>query len=240
MEKKKHSQVQQAFIKYAVVGLLFLFIAGVFWWRQTSLDQRMTQQSEELQAENPPAPRPELDAVAPANAETDYLLGDAASADIILYEYVDLNCSFCKDYHQTLQTVTSQSEANLAWVIRHFPAQGTVERAAWMECVGDQQGLNAFWEYLERYYDEVTSTPAAQDDALFTDWLAQHGYDQLECDLDTYAQKVEAQFAEGKVAGIVGTPTLIIETTTGEREKVIGALEQPKLEQLITSYLPAN
>lgn len=240
-QSNHHPSATTAWTKYLVVAIVLFVAAAALWWRQTNLEQPVSQQGEQLQAElNTVPPRPELSGVAPASTETEYVIGDPETAQLLLIEYIDLNCSFCKQFHGTMQTVTQQYGSQVAWVVRHFPVQGSIQRSAWLECVGDKQGSDAYWQFIAAYYAEVTSTPAARDDALFEDWLAANEYDQLDCDLDSYTAKIAAQHAEGTAAGVVGTPTMVLETASGEREIVMGALTEETLTQLIDSYLPAD
>jgi protein-disulfide isomerase len=177
-----------------------------------------------------------LDAITPASSTTEFVIGDPESAKLTIIEYIDLNCVYCKNYHQTLKTVTAEFDDEVAWVVRHFPALGSSKRAAWLECVGSANGEQEYWQFLDRYYDEVTSTPAAHDEEKFDSWLEKYGYNEINCSQDADLAKVAAQYQEGKDAGVVATPTIVIITADGTRDIGLGAMSPEDLRQVIESY----
>src|SRR3989338_11101801 len=52
----------------------------------------------------------------------DHLLGNP-NAPIIMVEYSDLECPFCKFFHKTMQSLMDVygKDGKIAWVYRHFP-----------------------------------------------------------------------------------------------------------------------
>src|SRR3989344_4827098 len=60
--------------------------------------------------------------VRPYTAGTDYILGNP-QASVMVIEYADLECPYCKDFHTTMhQVMDFYGEAGqVAWVFRHFP-----------------------------------------------------------------------------------------------------------------------
>src|SRR3989338_9225138 len=52
----------------------------------------------------------------------DHILGNPA-APVMIVEYSDFDCEFCKDFHNTLHQVIANAGANgkVAWVFRNFP-----------------------------------------------------------------------------------------------------------------------
>ena len=53
---------------------------------------------------------------------TDWIRGNP-NAPIIIVEYSDFECPFCKQYHQTLRRIVEEfgKDGKVAWVFRHFP-----------------------------------------------------------------------------------------------------------------------
>lgn len=253
-QKPDQSKTVPIWLFYLILGLTFVVIAGFgyYFWQQAQQQARQqTQQSQnttvladpngDIGASSPTAtvsPTRNLEAVAPANASVDFILGDTQTADVTIIEYMDLNCSHCKDFHKSLKTVSSEFGGQLAWVVRHYPALGSTKRAAWMECVGSKQGDAAYWEFADRYFAEITSTTAAYDDQQFSAWLDKYGYSELSCDQEELLTKVTAQWNEGKAAGVAATPTSIFITRSGEKDLAMGAMSVEDLRQVIRSYLP--
>ncbi|MBX4206347.1 DsbA family protein, partial [Candidatus Parcubacteria bacterium] len=56
----------------------------------------------------------------PSITSKDHILG-SASADVVIVEYSDTECPFCKAFHNTLKQVMSTYGGKVAWVYRHFP-----------------------------------------------------------------------------------------------------------------------
>lgn len=85
----------------------------------------------------------------------DHIRGNADS-DIVIIEYSDLECPFCKRFHTTMQQLVKEN-GNIAWVYRHFPLDQIHPKArneaAAAECVYDQGGNDMFWKYVDRTFD---------------------------------------------------------------------------------------
>lgn len=76
-------------------------------------------------------------------------------ADIIIVEYSDFDCPYCKRFHETMKSVYEKYEGEIAWVYRHFPLEqlhpNTKSVAAASECVAEIGGDEAFWKFADAY-----------------------------------------------------------------------------------------
>lgn len=99
---------------------------------------------------------------------SDYIKGNP-NAPILMIEYSDYDCPFCKQYHETLNRIMDEYgvTGRVAWVYRQFPIgqlhpnSPKISEAAL--CVGDIGGNDAFWKFSEsvfskREIDEPTNT----------------------------------------------------------------------------------
>ncbi|KKR42528.1 MAG: Sodium/proton antiporter [Candidatus Woesebacteria bacterium GW2011_GWB1_40_12] len=84
--------------------------------------------------------------------DADYVKGDK-SARVLLFEYSDYDCPFCKRVHPTLQTLLDGNAGKVAWVYRQFPldqlhptARSKSEAAL---CAGKLGGNDAFWAFSD-------------------------------------------------------------------------------------------
>lgn len=86
----------------------------------------------------------------PAVTSADYVKGNA-DARIVLVEYSDFSCPFCKQFHTTMEQVMAQYEGDVAWVYRHYPFLGPASTSAAVaaECVGEIAGPEAFWQFTD-------------------------------------------------------------------------------------------
>lgn len=107
---------------------------------------------------------------------SDYIKGNP-NAPILIVEYSDYDCPYCKQYHTTLKQIMDEYAINgrVAWVYRQFPIgqlhpnSPKISEAAL--CVGSLGGSDAFWTFSdlvfeEREIDEPTNTVKLPDYAV--------------------------------------------------------------------------
>ena len=83
----------------------------------------------------------------PDATEEDHIIG-SIDAPIVVIEYSDYECPYCKAFESTMQQITTESNGNVAWVYRHWPIhQGSMEKLVAAECVAQIKGNDAFWKY---------------------------------------------------------------------------------------------
>ncbi len=79
----------------------------------------------------------------------DHILGNP-NAEIMIIEYSDFECPYCKILHQTLTKIVNESNDKIAWTFRHLPYhQNSFEKAIASDCVAQLKGSEAFWEYAD-------------------------------------------------------------------------------------------
>lgn len=89
----------------------------------------------------------------PPVTEKDHIMGDI-NAPIMLVEYSDFECPYCKMFQATLKKVVSESNGQIAWTYRHWPIhQNSVEKLMAAECVAQLKGNDAFWKYGDLLFD---------------------------------------------------------------------------------------
>lgn len=86
----------------------------------------------------------------------DHILGDLNKAEIIIVEYSDLDCPFCKVFHSTMHQVVEKNEGKVAWVYRHYPITqlhpDAFRKAEETECAWELGGNEAFWKYADKVF----------------------------------------------------------------------------------------
>ncbi|OGD66802.1 hypothetical protein A2442_01615 [Candidatus Campbellbacteria bacterium RIFOXYC2_FULL_35_25] len=99
--------------------------------------------------------------VDPVTAD-DHILG-SPDADVIMVEYSDLECPFCKNFHLTTKQIMAEYGENgqVALVFRHFPldqlhSKARTEAAA-TECAAEIGGNDVFWAYLDKVFEITPS-----------------------------------------------------------------------------------
>lgn len=131
--------MNKVFIPISIV-VSGLIIAGAIYL--TSKQQEPAQNNEPTQL-----------AIAPIDS-SDHILGNP-DAEIVIVEYSDFECPFCKGFHSTMKKIMDEygSTGKVAWVYRHFPltqihdkAQPAAEAS---ECVAKLGGNDKFWAYAD-------------------------------------------------------------------------------------------
>lgn len=151
---------------------------------------------------------------APEINEDDHILGDP-NAPIVIVEYSDFDCPYCKVFHESMHQVIDKygSKGQVAWVYRHFPIASRHPSAAYIaaasECVAELGGNEAFWTFTdqvfqEREINELTDTTKLPDFAV----TAGVNVTEFEACLESERTMplVEADYADGVNAGVTGTP----------------------------------
>lgn len=143
----------------------------------------------------------------------DHLVGNP-EAKLIIVEYSDPECPYCKTFHSTMQRVVSEygTSGNVAWAYRHFPlsfhTKAPKEIEA-IECAAKLGGNTKFWEYLNKIF-EITPANNGLDPAELPKIAKSLGLDEKAFDtcLSSGEMKsiVDAGLESGTKAGVSGTP----------------------------------
>ena len=101
----------------------------------------------------------------------DHIMGNP-NAKIVIVEYSDTECPFCKQFHETMHKIIAEYGANgdVAWVYRHFPIPSlhpkAPKEAEALECAADQGGNEMFWKYTDKVY-QTTGSNNALDNGVY-------------------------------------------------------------------------
>ncbi|MFQ5540993.1 MAG: DsbA family protein [Candidatus Paceibacteria bacterium] len=182
--------------------------------------------------------------IEPVSAD-EHILGNP-DADIVIVEYSDLECPFCKQFHVTMQQIIDEygPDGTVAWVYRHFPLSQLHPKAPKeseaSECAWEQGGNDAFWAYVNRVY-EITPSNNGLDLAQLPIIAGDIGLDvnafNTCLDSGKYASKVEAQFNDAIAAGGQGTPHNVILLKSGERVAFPGAQPYATVKNVIETII---
>jgi len=183
--------------------------------------------------------------IPPVTAQ-DHILGNP-NAPIVLVEYSDTECPFCKTFHGTMEQVVEQygKDGNVAWVYRHFPLDSIHSKARkeaeGAECAGEIGGNEKFWAYMNRIF-EITPSNNQLDPAKISEIAKYIGLDGTKFDTclssGKYAAHIEEDFQGGLKADVTGTPsTFAIIKKTGEQTMIPGAQPFASVKAFIDSAL---
>ncbi len=148
----------------------------------------------------------------------DHILG-SADANIVMVEFSDLECPFCKQFQTTGHKLMDkyQKTNDLAWVYRQYPIpelhpKGPNEANA-SECAADLGGNDAFWKFIDQVY-AITPSNNGLDPAELPIIAKQIGLDVAKFNSclssNKFASKVSDQQAQASKAGGSGTPYSVL------------------------------
>ncbi|MEK9181475.1 MAG: thioredoxin domain-containing protein [Patescibacteria group bacterium] len=99
----------------------------------------------------------------------EHILGNI-NAKIIIVEYSDLECPFCKVFHNTMHQVVEKSNGEVAWVYRHYPIaqlhSKAFREAEATECAWEQGGNDTFWKYTDKIFEITPSNNRLEESEL--------------------------------------------------------------------------
>lgn len=168
----------------------------------------------------------------------------SADAEVVVIEYSDTECPFCKVFHNTMKEVVRSYGGKVAWVYRHFPIPQlharAMKEAEATECAAELGGNEIFWAYLDRIFDTTNSNDTL-DPAELSRMAASLGLDVNafnEClSSGRYAEKISEQMDQAVKAGARGTPYSIIIARNGDMDVINGAEPLASVEQKIDALL---
>lgn len=186
---------------------------------------------------------PDADAVLPLQ-DRDHVRGDR-QAQVLLIEYSDLECPYCKRFHPTAQQTVNAYEGAVAWVYRHFPLDQIHSKAdkeaEATECAGELGGEEGFWSMADKIYEVTPSNNGLnlEDLPMLAGEIGLNAVQFKECLASgKYAERVEKDYQSGLKAGVSGTPgNILLNTKTGRTRTVPGAVPFEQLKSAIDAFL---
>ncbi len=172
--------------------------------------------------------------------------GSESSMKVILLEYSDFQCPFCKRVQKTLKELRKTYSTKVQFGYRHFPLPFHKEATILAEAVECARDQDRFWEMQDVLYD-ITDDSFVLTETELVKLAKQAGVKNLK-DFQTCSQKrkyktrVAEDIREGALLGIQGTPTFILglydlENGTVSGEMFSGAVSTTKFTEVIEKYL---
>lgn len=142
--------------------------------------------------------------------KNDHMRG-LANAPVVLVEYGDFQCPYCRDAYYILQRVKKQLGDRILFVFRNFPLMDlhpqAVEAALAAEVSAKQ---DKFWEMHDMLFENQKALERADlmeyAHRLHLNMIDfQEGFEQKE-----HLDKIKSDFKSGVNNGVQGTPTFFI------------------------------
>ena len=180
----------------------------------------------------------------------DHILGNP-SADVIVVEYADLTCGYCREFHKTMRALMDEygRTGEVAWVFRHFPSISAISKedspakdaALAAECTGYANGESKFWEYVDGIFGQLP-TVYDKDNLRDLALVLMVDMDKYDTCLATgqFEKRVQKHINDGlEILGHdsdFGTPYSFILTKDGTKHILDGAQPYEILKQIIQLY----
>ena len=131
----------------------------------------------------------------------------AADAALVLEEFGDFECPYCKQAFPILGKLLAGNEASIRLVYRHFPASQAHPHAEMAAEAAEAAGAQGrFWEF----HDLVFGRAGALDAQVLAGFAQRVGLDlaRFNCDLETHVHRARVlqDLEAGRARGVRGTP----------------------------------
>lgn len=163
-------------------------------------------------------------------SKDDYIRGNA-KAPITIVEYSDLECPFCKNFHNTLKGVLEKNGDKVSWVYRHAPLDQLHKKARKeaeaVECAGDLGGNSKFWAYMDRLMEVTTSNDGLDLAQLpkIAEYVGLNASKFNAClESGKFATKIQEDLDNVLQSGFRGTPYSIVFVKGVPKDIIPGAL----------------
>lgn len=166
--------------------------------------------------------------VAPVS-EYDHIRGNK-DAKLVIIQYSDTECPFCKRYHLALKQIFDEYSVNnkVAWVYRSFPLDElhtkAMKEAEALECASELGGNNLFWKYTDEIYNRTPSNDGLElsELAVIADDIGLDKVAFQKClDSNKYSAKVKEAKDAALKTGALATPYTVFVLKTKDKEQII-------------------
>ena len=169
---------------------------------------------EEITKEGKEPPPPEKKEVPAPDASSPFKGG--AKAKVVIQEFSDFQCPFCKRVEPTVQEIEKQYGDKIKFVWRHMPLPFHKDAPLASEAAQEafvQKGNAGFWAMHAKLFEAQGGSPGIEREGL--EKVAQEiglDMDKFKAALDSHKNKakVDADNDVGQKAGVNGTPAFVI------------------------------
>ena len=147
---------------------------------------------------------------------SDHILGNP-TAKVIIVEYSDFNCEYCKVFNDTLHQIIADkgAEGDVAWVFREFPLTeihpNSMTHAEAAECAGQVGGNDAFWAFSDQLFAHQPADPSEYGTFAKTVGILSNDFATCYQNASTtVAERIMSDRQNALAMGAQGTPISII------------------------------
>ncbi len=178
-----------------------------------------------------------------AVTKADHIRG-SIDAPVIIVEFSDTECPFCKQFHLTMQQAIREYAGKVAWVYRHFPLDSIHSKARKeaeaTECVAEVGGNDRFWTYLDKIFEITPSNNGLSPDELprIAEQIGLNRKNFEQClGSGKFAKKIQEHLDDATNSGGRGTPYSIAIAANGKKFVISGAQPYEAVKSVIEAAL---
>jgi protein-disulfide isomerase len=172
------------------------------------------------------------------------LLSGNLKNKVIVLEYSDLECPFCKKFQiETMQNISKKYEGKVGFAFRHFPL--TFHKKAPKEaeatlCARELGGQNAYRGYISKIFTETQGNDSL-DPASLTKFA-----NELNLDINkwsacmassTYATQVQLDTNDGLEVGVQGTPNAYVLIKEDNEYRILTVINGARDEKYVSRVI---
>jgi protein-disulfide isomerase len=181
---------------------------------------------------------------------SDHILGNPA-APVVIIEYADFDCEYCKGFDATLRQTIADAGAGgkVAWVFREFPLTelhpNALALAEAAECAAVAGGNDAFWRFADALYAHQPADPTQFGALAQAAGVPGDAFATCYADASTtVSARIMADRQNALDTGATGAPYSLI-VTPGKAPVVVAGSSsydaiQTLLDQALTGYNPSR
>lgn len=183
----------------------------------------------------------------------DHILGSPA-AKVMIVEYSDFDCEFCKAFHETLHQIIANEGADgqVAWVLREFPLTeihpNSLSHARAAECVASVTGNDMFWKFTDALFNNQPVDPTRYGELASGIGISGDPSRQSGAEADAFATcyasasttltaRIMADRQNALDMGANGTPYSLILVTGKPPVVMVGGYSYDAVKQLVDQAL---
>lgn len=223
-----------------VLGILQVLLLGMLVYQVADIRSGFSDLTEGVvpSGNDAPAAAPTPSAPVDVSADDDAVKGDA-DAPVTIIEFSDFECPFCsRFYTDTLPQIQKEyiDTGIVKLVYRDFPLsfhQNAKPAAEAAECAAEQ---GKFWEMHDALFENYNVLSRAKYTQLATDIGVEDISAFDECvDSGVMGAEVDKDFADGRAAGVTGTPSFFV-----NGQKISGAQPFSAFKAAVDAALAAQ
>jgi len=156
-------------------------------------------------------------------------------APIVLYEFSDFECSFCRGAHETVEKLMEEYDGKILHVHKDFPVSRHRSAMPAAKAAMAAQKQEKFWAMYDKMFKEQEKI---RQDGQFQKWAEEIGLnvEKFKSDMEEVSDRdVKEDMEMGKKVGVPGAPVFFIND-----RRVVGAQPYSKFKTIVEEELESE